>query len=100
MLFLARFFGVLTFGAANLSIFAILDLRRAALFLWINFFLAALSRMLKEKLSAFSVGCFLAFFTAEAILFLRRLFTTVRRLSFRKAFLADVVIGILALARY
>lgn len=93
-----RFLGVLAFGATNLSIFASRDLSREALFLWIIFFLAALSRMLKEKLNDFSVGCFLVFFTAKETLCLRRLLITVRRLSFLRAFFADVVIGIYALS--
>lgn len=77
-----------------LASFASLDFSLAALLGWITLFFAARSRILAAWLRSFLVGlvraCFRIFFSRRRM----HLLMTVLRRSLRKAFLADLVTGI------
>jgi hypothetical protein len=94
--------GLLSYGLATVLAVGLvagvfldnLDLSLAALFLWINFFLDARSKVVKASAKFFTFGLPIAFFKATFTFLLITWLVLRRRRSFLSFFMAELVIGI------
>lgn len=81
-------------GLTGVINFDSLDLNRAALFLWINFFFTARSKIVKALDKFFLFGWLMTFFKAVFIFLLIIRLVLVRRRSRLSVLVADLVTGI------